>query len=228
VLGLASGALGLALAGVGLVINARYAASLGQTTEESWLLATLGVAIDGGAVIGLSVAALLWQTRHLLSSLAAFVLWVGFSMMSAIATAGFTSQSLGDFAAGRASAIEAAADLRGQRADKIAAAKLAVTNGITARQQECDKVGPNCRQRIAELNQRQADLATALASPTVVSAPVGVPDPGAHMLAALLHVDQASIQKLRIAGLTVAPITAGLFLAFATMLLGRPVRHNHR
>jgi hypothetical protein len=30
-----------------------------------------------------------------------------------------------------------------------------------------------------------------------------------------------SIQKLRIAGLNIAPITAGLFLAFATMLLGR-------
>jgi hypothetical protein len=93
ILGLASGALGIALAGVGLVINARYAASLGATAEDAALLAALGLAIDAGAVIGLSITALLWQGGRLLSSLAAFVLWVGFSAMSAIATAGFKSVS---------------------------------------------------------------------------------------------------------------------------------------
>src|SRR5262249_54521656 len=64
-----------------------FAASLGATVEDSWLLATLGLAIDAGAVIGLSVTALLWQAGHFLPAFAAFVLWVGFSMMSAIATA---------------------------------------------------------------------------------------------------------------------------------------------
>jgi hypothetical protein len=227
ILGLASGALGLALAGVGLVINARYAASLGSTAEDGWLLATLGLAIDLAAVIGLSVTALLWQSGRFLSSLAAFMLWIGFAMMSVIAIAAFTATSFGDFAAGRASVIETAIDLRQQRVDKIEAARTAVASAITARDQECGRVGDNCRARVRELNQRQADLAAALAVPTVAGPSVSVADPGAHMLAAMLGVDQASIQKLRIAGLTVAPITAGLFLAFATMLLGASARTRH-
>jgi len=102
-----------------------------------------------GAVIGLSVTALLWQGGRLLSSLAAFVLWLGFSMMSAVATAGFTSQSLGDHAAGRASVIEQAADLL-RNTLSVAAAKMAVASAMQARDQECGKVGPNCRQRVAE------------------------------------------------------------------------------
>src|SRR4051794_35886569 len=57
ILGLTCGALGLALAAVGLVINAQYAGSLGHTAGESVLLAALGLAVDGGAVILLSVAA---------------------------------------------------------------------------------------------------------------------------------------------------------------------------
>jgi len=49
---------------------------------------------------------------------------------------------------------------------------------------------------------------------------VSTADPGAHMLAGLLGVSEQSIQKARIAGLTIAPVTAGLFLAFAAVLLG--------
>jgi hypothetical protein len=60
-----------------------------------------------------------------------------------IATAGFTSQSIGDHAAGRSAVIEQAIDLRTQRADAIAAAKQAVANAITARGQECGKVEKN-------------------------------------------------------------------------------------
>src|SRR5262249_12807398 len=135
--------------------------------------------------------------------------------------AGFTSQSLGDHAAGRLAVIEQAADLRTQRIEAVAAAKMAVAAAMQARDQECAKLGPHCRERTSELNQRQSEFAAAVAAPVVATAAVSVPDPGAHMLAGLLHVDQATIQKLRIAGLTIAPITAGLFLAFATMLLGR-------
>ena len=40
------------------------------------------------------------------------------------------------------------------------------------------------------------------------------------ILAGLLGVSEQSIQKARIAGLTIAPVTAGLFLAFAAVLLG--------
>src|SRR5262245_21858070 len=136
-MGLTCGALGVALAGVGLVINANYAASLGRTIDESALLAALGLAVDGGAVILLSVAARLWQVRHRLWSTVAFASWLGFTAASAIATAGFTWQAIGDHAAGRSAAIEQASDLRTQRADAIATAKAAVANAIVARDQEC-------------------------------------------------------------------------------------------
>jgi hypothetical protein len=219
-LGLTSGALGIAIAGVGLIVNARYGASLGRTADESVLLAALGLTIDGAAVILLSISALLWKDRHWLFSLVAFVAWIGAAAWSMIATAGFTSQLIGDATAARGAVIEQAADLRTQRADAIAIAKMAVASAIAARDQECGKVGPNCRQRVAELNQRQAELSAAIAAPAIASASVGTADPGAHVLAGFLGVSEQSIQKARIAGLTIAPATAGLFLAFAAVLLG--------
>jgi hypothetical protein len=222
-LGSTCGALGLALAGVGLVINARYAGSLGRTVDESLLLAALGLTIDGGAVILLSVAARLWQARHPMWSSLAFVSWLGFTGASMIATAGFTSQAIGDHAAGRGAVIEQASDQRTQRAEAIEVAKAAVATAITARDQECGKVGENCRKRIAELNQRQSELTAAVAASPVATASVSAADPGAKLLAELLGVGETSIQKARIAMLTVAPATAALFLAFSVMLLGRRV-----
>ena len=115
-----------------------------------------------------------------------------------IATAGFTSQLIGDATAARGAVTEQATDLRTQRADAIPIAKVAVANAIAARDQECGKVGPNCRQRVAELNQRQAELSAVVAAPAVVATPVSTADPGAHMLAGLLGVSEQSIQKARI------------------------------
>src|SRR5262245_49455694 len=68
--------------------------------------------------------------------------------------------------------IEQAVDLRTQRAEAIAAAKSAVAQAITARDQECGKVGENCRKRIAELNARQSELTADVGAPTVASASV--------------------------------------------------------
>src|SRR5262245_5299480 len=138
-------ALGLALAGVGLVINATYAANLGRTMDESALLAALGLAVDGGAVILLSVAARLWQARHPLWSLIAFVAWVGFTVPSMIATASFTSTAIGDHAAGRTAVIEQAMDQRSQRAEAVASAKAAGANPIGARGQERGRGGEHAR-----------------------------------------------------------------------------------
>jgi hypothetical protein len=44
-------------------------------------------------------------------------------------------------------------------------------------------------------------------------------DPGAKLISELAGISEVSVQKLRIAMLTVA--TAGLFLTFSVMLLGR-------
>jgi hypothetical protein len=61
----------LILAGVGLATNAQFVASLGQTLAASTLLAALGLAIDGLALLLPCVAGVLWRGRHRLSSVGA-------------------------------------------------------------------------------------------------------------------------------------------------------------
>src|SRR5215468_10844251 len=51
----------LGMAAVGLVMNARFAASFGQTAEAAALLATIGLAIDVLAIVMPTVAAQLWH-----------------------------------------------------------------------------------------------------------------------------------------------------------------------
>src|SRR5262249_61926328 len=46
-------------------------------------------------------------------------------------------------------------------AEGVAAAQRAVDEAISARNQECGKVGPNCRQRVVELFDRQSELSKA-------------------------------------------------------------------
>src|SRR5262245_47615503 len=46
-------------------------------------------------------------------------------------------------------------------AEGVAAAQRAVDEAISARDQECSKVGPNCRQRVAELSEQQSELSKA-------------------------------------------------------------------
>jgi hypothetical protein len=53
------------------------------------------------------------------------------------------------------------------------------------------------------------------------SASVGAADPGARLISELAGISEVSVQKLRIAMLMVAPASAGLFLTFSVMLLGR-------
>jgi hypothetical protein len=78
----------LVLAGVGLATNAQFAASLGQTRAAATLLAALGVAIDGLALILPCVAGVLWRGRHRLASVTAWSVWTGAVTVTLIAAAG--------------------------------------------------------------------------------------------------------------------------------------------
>ena len=53
---------------VGLVMNARFAASFGQTAEAAALLAAIGLAVDLLAVVLPSVGVQLWQRRSILAA----------------------------------------------------------------------------------------------------------------------------------------------------------------
>jgi hypothetical protein len=102
VIALIVGATALALAAVGLVLNAHFAASLGQTGLAAVLLAAIGLAMDVLAVTLPTAASKLWQTRHQLAALAAWLIWAGALVMMLLAGIGFASTNIGDAVAGRA------------------------------------------------------------------------------------------------------------------------------
>src|SRR5262249_36067777 len=66
----------LALGGVGLVLNARFAASFGQSHDAAWLLASIGVAIDLIAILLPVAACQLWRQRYFVSAVAAWSVWL--------------------------------------------------------------------------------------------------------------------------------------------------------
>jgi hypothetical protein len=92
----------LGLTGVGLVMNARFAASFGQTLEAAALLAAIGLAIDLLAVVLPSVGVQFWHRRSILASAAAWSIWSAVLVMTWLAATGFASTHIGDAVAGRA------------------------------------------------------------------------------------------------------------------------------
>jgi hypothetical protein len=114
----------IGLAGVGLAMNARFAASFARTNEAAVLLALIGVAIDVLAVALPTVATQLWQRHAAGAAATAWTIWIAALAMSLLAAIGFASTQMGDAVAGRARiATEAAAlneqidRLRRERAD---------------------------------------------------------------------------------------------------------------
>jgi hypothetical protein len=90
------------LAGVGLVLNANFAASLGQTGLAAALLAAIGLAVDMLAVALPTAASKLWHTGHRRAALAAALIWTCALAMMLLAGVGFASTNIGDTVAARA------------------------------------------------------------------------------------------------------------------------------
>jgi hypothetical protein len=90
------------LAAVGLTMNARFAASFGQTTEAAAILAAIGLAIDVLAVVLPTVATLLWHRRSRAAAIAAWTMWLVALTMTLLAAIGFAATNIGDAVAGRA------------------------------------------------------------------------------------------------------------------------------
>jgi hypothetical protein len=120
------GATALALAGVGLVLNASFAASLGQTGLAAALLATIGLAMDVLAVALPTAASRLWQTGHRLAALAGGCIWAGALMMMILAGIGFASTNIGDAVAGRAKIVNESTALRA-RLEQLRGERAAVS-----------------------------------------------------------------------------------------------------
>jgi hypothetical protein len=219
----------LILAGVGLLTNAQFAASLGQTPVSSTLLAALGFAIDGLALILPCVAGVLWRGRHRLASVSAWAVWAGAVTVTLIAAAGFAAGNIGDSVTARGAKIAERAELTARIETLRERHKEAIAAAERARAAECVKVGPVCRQRETALAAVLADPETDLKAATTALAalpPVVAGDPAGEMIAAWSDgaVSATAVHRVRIAGLTVMPATAGLLLSFAW--LAWPNRRN--
>jgi hypothetical protein len=106
---LAAAALGLGA--IGLVLNARFAASFGQSHDASWILAGIGVAIDLIAILLPVAACQLWRQRYFVPAFGAWAVWLVAIMMTLLAASGFAATQIGDAVSGRAKISDEAAGL---------------------------------------------------------------------------------------------------------------------
>jgi hypothetical protein len=108
----------LGLTAVGLVMNARFAASFGQTAEAALLLAAIGLAVDLLAVVLPSVGVQFWHRRSLLAAASAWIIWLAVLVLTLLAAMGFASTNIGDAVAGRAR-IASESGLLTERIDRL-------------------------------------------------------------------------------------------------------------
>jgi hypothetical protein len=239
---------------VGFYVNSAFLLAFGRSTEAGLLLAALGLTIDGLTLVLPSAVTLLWmQGRHAWAITTGVVTVMAFAM-TLLTTIGFVSTQVGDAVTGRnaiasqrAAIVEDLTRLKAERAGLqfTPTAERAVTAAEKARDQECGRVGPNCRERVAELNAALRDKAlteraveldagiTTLTAKLAKLPAIATADPqieGATALVTWLSAGKLAltghdIAMVRIFGLTVTPALAGLLFALA-LVLWRPGAHR--
>jgi hypothetical protein len=134
------------LTGVGLVMNARFASSFGQTVEAAVLLATIGLAVDVLAVVLPTVAAQLWQRRSIMAAGAAWTIWVAALSMTLLAAMGFASTNIGDAVAGRAKVAGESSALS-ERIGRLRSERVAISEmrSIAAIEVELQRAQPEAQ-----------------------------------------------------------------------------------
>ena len=134
------------LTGVGLVMNARFASSFGQSVEAAVLLATIGLAVDLLAVILPTVGVQLLQRRAFLAAGAAWTIWVAALGMTLLAATGFASTNIGDAVAGRAKVASESSALT-DRIGRLRGERTAIseTRSIAAIEVELQRAQPDAQ-----------------------------------------------------------------------------------
>ena len=210
------GAASLALAGIGLVVDAKYYGGMGHDP----ILQALGVVID---VIAITAPTVIRQTASIPARITGWLIWSGAVAMTLLATSGWSSQNINDAVVARSieaektdTLLEHLQDLRGQRKAIGEVRSLKVIE--TAMHNRCDKA---CRRQLAtakasaqqrdELDGQIHDIVATLSTAKAVSNP----DTGAAIVATWLHVTPGQVAGARILGLTILPATAGLLLMLA-------------
>jgi hypothetical protein len=213
--------LALAIAGLAIGINAQVGWHFGTTPLAAGTFAGLSIAADMLAIVLPSAAVALWWNRRRILSASAWVVWGLAASMAMLASLGFASLHMGDTAAARAAIVTTAtAD---QRSAAIEAARGAAQASTVARQGECQRRGPLCRDLEHVEQARMSELAAAIALPVPAAATISDPDPqvtGAVRLAQWigLGVTATDVGNLRLALMALLPNIAGLVLCFGIAL----------
>jgi hypothetical protein len=248
--------LGAVTAAVGLYLNASFLWAFGRTSDAAMVLGTIGIVTDAMTLLLPAVAAALWARRRFLLTGLALAVYLAAVVMTALTAIGFASTHIGDALAGRGAAvqqravlIEDAARLKAERASLRFAptTEQAVAAATVARDQECGRVGPNCRQRVAELASALRDKALtdraaeldgkimALAAKLAGLPTVALADPQIEGAVAVIGwasrgtiaPSAADMEMVRLFGMALMPILGGLLIAFA-MGLAPPPRRTRR
>lgn len=195
----------VALAGVGMSMNAVYAHSLGSNDLSGWLFLGLGVAADASALVLPSVAASNWKASQRLAAGAAWAVFALVFAFALIGAVGFASTSISDVTTARASRVTPA----------VTAAQAALADAQAARDRECKGgVGKFCREREATVASMRQNLDTAMAAVAQTS------DPQAAALVRVvtwvsrgaLVPSEADVGMLRLILMSLLPQVGGILL----------------
>jgi hypothetical protein len=239
--------LGLTTAAVGLYLNASFLWSFGRTSQAGAVLAVISLVTDAVTLVQPCVTAGLWARRRYVLAVTALAAYLLAVTMTALTSLGFASTNVGDAVTERAAAVQQRAgmleDIERLKAERTSlqiapTTEQAVTAATIARDQECGRVGENCRRRVAELTallQAKAltDKATEIDSriaalsakldhtPALASA-----DPQTSGAVAVITwlsrgaiaPAAADIENVRLLGVATMPILGGLLISFAMAL----------
>ena len=239
--------LGLATAVVGLYLNASFLWKFGRSSEAGLVLAVVGLVTDTVTLVLPATVMVLWQQSRRALAVIGCVMYAVAVLMTLLTAVGFAATNIEDAIAGRGAAtahrralIDEIAYLKAERARLIfmPSDQGAVAAAEVARDQECGRVGPNCRQRVAELGavlrdkaaaERAAeiDARIAEAETTLNSLPVlAAADPQTEAARAAvawlsrgnLTASAEDIRMTRVLGIAAVLFMAGLLLALGTAL----------
>jgi len=239
--------IGLLTAAVGLYLNASFLWKFGRTSEAGLVLAIVGLVTDTVTLVLPATVMALWQQSRrglAVAGCCMYAIAVGMTLLTAV---GFAATNIDDAVAGRGAAAagreELLAEIDRLKSERsrlvfLPTDQSAVAAAQLARDQECGRVGPNCRQRVAELNavlrdkaaaERAADIdariareeAALNAMPVLASA-----DPQIEAARAAINwlsgghltASAEDIRMSRVVGIAAVLFMAGLLLAFGTAL----------
>jgi len=240
--------LGLVTAAVGLYLNASFLWSFGRTSEAGAVLAVIGLVTDAVTLVLPCVMVGLWARQRYGLAVTALMVYLLAVTNTALTSLGFASTNVGDAVTGRAAAVQQRATtiedverLKAERANLqfVPTTEQAVTAAAVARDQECGRVGDNCRRRVAEfaavlqakaLTDKAAEIEARVAvlsatldnTPALVSA-----DPQTSSAVAVISwisrgaitPGAADIEMVRLLGVAMMPILGGLLIAFGMALV---------